>query len=174
LDLVVDDEGFAQQVQDMYLEDLENATEIVLDTRNKVRAPGQPSRPRSVSPRAGASAGRAAAGALRIGSAVGAAFTDRRAFEPVEARILATAGLSLLGLGVLFVYYPSVLVYPVIVLCFWLSASLLLRGYKLHRKGTRQKTSRKHPAAQETGVRHNKKWTPDSPGQETSREGNAS
>ncbi|MEX2264111.1 MAG: phospholipase D-like domain-containing protein [Bryobacteraceae bacterium] len=134
LDLVVEDEPFAGEMEEMYLQDLTNATEIVLDIRNKVSAPGAPLRRRAVRTSGGGSAGRAAAGAIRIGSAVGAAFTNRRALAPVEARILATAGALLLGLAILFVFFPSVLVYPAIVLSLWMGVALLYRAYKLHRK----------------------------------------
>jgi cardiolipin synthase len=147
LDLVIDDEGFAREMQEMYLQDLENATEIVLDVRNRVRTPGQAAHPRPASKRNVGSAGRAAAGALRIGSAVGAAFTNRRAFEPVEARILALSAAALFGLAVLFWFHPKALVYPVIVLCSWLGAALLHRGYRLHRKGTREKAEVRSRAA---------------------------
>lgn len=78
------------------------------------------------------SAGRAAAGNLRIGNAVGAAFTNRRVLEPVESRIMITVGLLLLGLAILFAFFPRLLVYP-LVACVWIAVALLYRGYKLHR-----------------------------------------
>ena len=42
LDAVVEDESFAREMEEMYLEDLANATEVVLDEKRKVRAPGEP------------------------------------------------------------------------------------------------------------------------------------
>ncbi|MEJ7713344.1 MAG: phospholipase D-like domain-containing protein [Pyrinomonadaceae bacterium] len=42
LDAVVEDESFARQMEEMYLQDLSNATEIVLNARHKMRAPGEP------------------------------------------------------------------------------------------------------------------------------------
>ena len=65
LDLVVEDEGFAQRMEQMYLDDLANSTEVILDVRKKVRKPGEPSHPRHLSTSGGGSVGRAAAGALR-------------------------------------------------------------------------------------------------------------
>ena len=41
MDVVVEDESFASQMEQVYLQDLENATEIVLDARRKLRAPNQ-------------------------------------------------------------------------------------------------------------------------------------
>jgi cardiolipin synthase len=43
LDVIVEHEPFAREMEDMFLHDLRNATEVVLQ-RNRVRAPGAPSR----------------------------------------------------------------------------------------------------------------------------------
>jgi cardiolipin synthase A/B len=58
------------------------------------------------------SAGRATAGVLRIGNSVGAAMSDRRVLEPVEARIMTTA-------------FPRLLAYPLIAIIVWLSSPTL-------------------------------------------------
>ena len=132
LDVVVEDASFAERMDQMYLDDLENATEVVLDARHKLRAPNEPIHyPRSLKP-GGGSAGRAAAGALRISNAVGAAFTNRRLLEPVEARLMLLAGTLLLILAVLFWFFPSVLIYPLGIVMVWFSLSLMYKGYKLH------------------------------------------
>ncbi len=135
LDAVIEDDTFARQMEEMYLQDLENATEIVLDLKRKVQAPGEPRHPAPVASSSGGSIARVAAGALRIGNAVGAAFTNRRLLEPVEARILLTSGALLAGLSVLFGFFPSVPAYTLVVLLAWISLALLYRGYRLHRKG---------------------------------------
>ena len=132
LDVVVEDAAFAKRMEQMYLDDLENSTEVVLDARHKLRAPNEPIHyPRRIK-RGGGSAGRAAAGALRISNAVGAAFTNRRVLEPVEARLMLMAGILLLILAALFVFFPRALSYPLSVLIAWIALSLLYRGYKLH------------------------------------------
>jgi cardiolipin synthase A/B len=141
LDVVVENESFAQLMEETYLQDLENATEIVLDSQLKVRAPNQPRHPRAVLTSGGGSAGRAAAGAMRVGNAIGAAFTNRRVLEPVEARLMFTFGALLLGLAILFWFYPSVLVYPLIVVFIWTSIALVYRGYKLRRNQHLQESS---------------------------------
>ncbi len=133
LDVVVEDEAFAREMEAMYLQDLENATEVVLDAKHKVRAPGEPRHLYPVTTSGGGSGGRAAAGALRIGNAVGAAFTSRRVLEPVESRLMLTAGTLLLGLAILFAIFPRALAYPLIVIFLWFAISLLYRGYKLRR-----------------------------------------
>lgn len=131
LDAVVEDNAFAHRMEEMYLDDLANATEVVLDRKLRMPAPGEPPRTR----RSGAgSASGAAAGALRIGNAIGAAFTDRRALGPVEARLAAVAGLVLCAFSALFAYFPQALAFPFAVLAAWGGIALLYRSYALHRR----------------------------------------
>jgi cardiolipin synthase len=142
LDAVVEDESFARAMEEMYLQDLTHATEIVLDAKRKVRAPGQPRRTHPVMTSGGGSIGRTAAGAVRISNAVGAAFTGRRVLEPVEARLMTGVGALLLLLAALFAFFPRGLAYPLLVIFIWLGVALLYRSYKLHREGKRK--TKKH------------------------------
>jgi cardiolipin synthase len=126
-------------MEEMYLQDLENATEVVLDVKQKVRAPGEPPHPHPLLASGGGSAGRAAAGAIRIGNAIGAAFTNRRLLEPVEAQLMLATGALLLACSILFLFFPRALVYPVVFVCLWFAVALLYKGYILHRKGARER-----------------------------------
>jgi cardiolipin synthase len=137
LDVVVEDVPFAREMEETYLHDLENATEIVLDSRHKLRAPKEPAHSYPAMTSGGGSGGRAAAGAIRIGNAVGAAFTNRRVLEPVEGRLMLSAGLLLLGFAVLIWFFPRALTYPFIVLLVWISFALLYKAFKLQ-AGTRR------------------------------------
>lgn len=128
LDAVVEDDAFAQRMEQVYLEDLANATEVVLDRSRKVSAPAGPRHSRSAV--AGSASG-AAAGAVRIGNAIGAVLADRRALGPAEARLAAIAGALLLGFSVLFAVFPLMLAFPLIVLGSWGGVSLLYRAYEL-------------------------------------------
>jgi cardiolipin synthase len=134
LDAVVEDASFAEEMERMYLEDLDNATQVVLDERRKLRAPGEPRHPGARAAGRGGSAGRAAAGAMRIGHAIGAAFTNRRVLEPIEARLALGAGLLLCALSLLFALFPQALAYPLVALGAWAGIALLYRGYRLRRR----------------------------------------
>ena len=138
LDVVIEDVPFATEMEETYLHDLENSTEVVLDEQRKLCAPNKPVQPRPVMTSGGGSGGRAAAGAIRIGNAVGAAFTNRRVLEPVEARIMLSAGLLLLGLAVLVWFFPRALTYPLIVILLWISFALLYRAYRLQVRGEKE------------------------------------
>jgi cardiolipin synthase len=116
----------------MYLEDLANSTEIVLEGRRRLR-PARPVEPRASRDRKG-SATRAAAGALRIGNVLGAALTNRRVLEPVEMRLVSLTGFALFVLAMLFVIFPRALAYPASVVLAWFGVALLVRAIRLSRK----------------------------------------
>jgi cardiolipin synthase len=134
LDVAVEDENFAGAVAEMYEEDLQHATEIVLANRNRVRPTARRRRRKAWRPRSG-SAGRAAAGALSIGSAVGAAMSadHHRVLGPAEARLLVTASVVLLALAGVGFVWPWVLAVPFGVLAAWLGSTLLVRAVRLLR-----------------------------------------
>ena len=112
LDVAVEDEAFAQAMQEMYLDDLTHATELVLSERQRIRPSGHAmpssagSRPRS------GSAGRVAAGALSVSNTIGAAIINRRVLGPAEAKIMVCAGLVLLIIAALATLWPLLLVVP--------------------------------------------------------------
>ena len=134
LDVAVEHEPFARQMEEMYLQDLTNTTEIVLNPRNRVR----PSAPapfveRRRFPRGRGSASRAAASALRIGNTVGAALTNRRTLGPAEAGVMAKMGLALLLLAVLGIIWPEFVAVPVGVIAGWIGLALIVKARRLRR-----------------------------------------
>jgi cardiolipin synthase len=133
LDVAVEDETFAHAMQEMYLDDLTHATEIVLSEKQRIRSSGP-----SVSSPAGnrarlGSAGRVAAGALSVGNTIGAAMTNHRILGPAEAKIMVCAGVVLLILAALAALWPLLLVVPLTLCAVWLSVALLIQAYRLHR-----------------------------------------
>ena len=138
LDVAVEDSGFAHDMEEAFLADLDNATEIVLSARRRpapVRRP--PPRARGTLTNHGdrrARSGLAAAGALRIGHAVGAAIGGYRVHGPAEAKLLALGGLALLAIGVVALVWPRVAAFPVAVLGLWLSSALIWRAWRLRRE----------------------------------------
>lgn len=142
LDVVVEDAGFAEQMEAMFAADLEHATEIVLDPRHRVRAPS--TSPPALQPRrleshrhlrGSGSGGRMMSGAARIGSTVTAAMTNRRLLQAVEAHIAFMAGGLLAVLAFLTWYYPRGIAYPIAVVAAWFAAALLIRGVIAARRG---------------------------------------
>ncbi|HUO25810.1 MAG TPA: phospholipase D-like domain-containing protein [Candidatus Aquilonibacter sp.] len=131
LDVVAEEEEFSKKMQSMFLQDLAHSTEIVLKEKRTVRpTTTQPSnKPKFGTPTG--SAGRAATSVLRIGNAVGAAITDHRTLGPAEAKIMFGVGCFLLMMTAIVIFWPRLLVIPVVVLGGWLGISLLVRAQRL-------------------------------------------
>jgi F-type H+-transporting ATPase subunit gamma len=75
-------------------------------------------------------ASRMAAGAIGLGSAVGAAIADRRVLGPAEARLLGAIGIVLLVLSCIAVLWPRLVVVPFAVVGFWVALALLVRAWR--------------------------------------------
>lgn len=140
LDIAVEDEAFADDMEDMYLQDLAGATEIVLNERNRVR-PIMPREHRPTRNRMSGSTGRFAASAMRVGNTVGAAITNRRALGAAEARIMLFGSMVLLAIAVAAVVWPFLIVVPVASLATWLAMALLIKACRLHRGARMEKVS---------------------------------
>jgi cardiolipin synthase len=141
LDVAIEDGPFAEKMAGQYEADLARSTEIVLTRRNRVRrAPTADARreqgmQRATRRAASGSAGRAAAGAFSVGSALGAALTDRRILGPAEAGLLflmaAVAGV----VGLVGALWPRLLAWPVAFVAIWSGLAWLAKGVKLrHRR----------------------------------------
>jgi cardiolipin synthase len=139
LDVTVEDEAFAASMQAMYLEDLAHATEIVLSEKRRVQTTVQPEPRPPGERRIPGSAGRLAAGAVSVSSAIGAAITDRRVLGPAEAKVMAVAGTVLLAVIGLVALWPVLLVIPFTVIGLWMSMALLIKAYQLHRAAHAQR-----------------------------------
>ena len=131
LDVAIDDPDFARAMEAMYEDDLRRSTEIVIGDRRRVRAASSAGR-RPRSPRRRASR-RAAAGAIGVGSTIGAAITNRRPLGPAEARVLASSGAILAVFTAAIVWWPKVAAFPLAIVCAWIALSLILAAWKLHR-----------------------------------------
>ena len=138
LDAVIEDQEIARQMEEMYLSDLSNATEIVLDDKARTR---QVRKERTSARRFGnktGSAGRAAAGAVRIGNAIGAVFTSRRVLRPLEARFVLLAAVLIIALSTAFAFYPHVIAYPIAAFGLWIGLATLCRGVRLQWQKSRR------------------------------------
>jgi cardiolipin synthase len=126
LDVVVEDAAFGRSMEEMFREDIGNATEIVLSRWARVRPAAPPRTPRVR--RSGGSATRTAAGALRIGNALGSVLAARRVHGPAERRLMAQGGLLLALLAGCGFVWPRVLAWPAAALALWLGLALLARA----------------------------------------------
>ena len=140
LDVAIEDAAFAQAMAVQYEKDLSHSTEIVLTPRNRVRR----SEPRAeaakdageqVAKRApSGSAGRAAAGAVSVGSALGAALTNRRTLGPAEGGLLGTMALFMFGIVIIAALWPRVIAWPLAIFGAWLATAWLIKSWSLLRR----------------------------------------
>jgi cardiolipin synthase len=133
LDVAVNDKGFADQMAAMYLVDLENSTEIVLsearvtDRRRMMRSPAVPRR------RVG-SAGRIAAGALRLGNTASAMLTEHRVLGAAEARAAAALGGISVAIALVMFFWPRLVTIPLGLIIAWIGAAMLVKAHRLRRE----------------------------------------
>ncbi len=130
LDIAIEDQAFAAEMEAMFEADLQNATEIVLNL----------GRVHSAAPRSGQQArrgspGRLAAGAVGLGSAVSAALTNHRALGPAEARVMVAGAGLLLALAAVAVFVPRLLTVPIAVVAAGIGVTLLVRAWRLRASG---------------------------------------
>jgi cardiolipin synthase len=148
LDVLVEDESFPAQMERMFESDMAGSTEIVLRrNRRRLRAMAggliahgtrrrredrMPADART-SERSGG-AGRAAAGALRLGRTVGAALTEQRVLATTEARIVAFVAIAAALLAIAVVIWPWVAAAPAALFLGWASLVLFTRAFALRRQ----------------------------------------
>lgn len=158
LDASIEDDAFGAQMEESYLADLSNATEIVLDRRSRLRdAPGvrRDSSPdarirrrhRRTMSSGGGSGQRATAGAIRLGSAVGSAITDRRKLGRAERPLVVGAALLFLVIAALALFWPRVVAWPIGILLAWLAIVLTWQAIRMRSSGggSRGSTAGKNP-----------------------------
>jgi cardiolipin synthase len=134
LDVTIHDAGFAAQMAEMFEADLQNATEIVLESgkmrTNPKKSGGYAARKR----RRTARQSRLVAGAVGLGSTVGAALTRHRSLGVAESGVLFAGGITVTILALITLLVPRLLAYPLALIGLWLGASLLVRAWRTRRR----------------------------------------
>jgi len=155
LDVAIEDPAFAEAMSTQFERDLTHSTEIVLTRRNRVRPIGgieeldaHPADLRPPRRSMSGSANRAAAGAVSVGSALGAALTNRRTRGATEARLLFLVSVIVFTIGVVAALFPRVLAWPLALICAWLGIAWTAKAIALRRKAPKPS----EPAAPEVKV----------------------
>jgi cardiolipin synthase len=139
LDAIVENADFARSMATQYLEDLANATEVLLRVRGRRSIPvprsdsSAPPRPRPRA-RSGGSGGRAAIGAIRLGNTVTAAVTSHRTLASQDSGIVGAAGLAAIVLAAASALWPRLFAIPFAVVVAWIGVSLVVRAIRLRRQ----------------------------------------
>jgi cardiolipin synthase len=135
LDVVVEDAGFAEAMEAMYLEDLANATEIVpgFGTKRQVVRNLRQGRRRSRRYRT-RMVGRFAAGAIALSNSASTAIGGSRSLTATEARSVASIGVLLIAAALLISILPVLVVSPLVIMLVWFGIALLARAFRLSRR----------------------------------------
>jgi len=136
LDVAVEDQSFARQMEAMYERDLTLSTEIVLSQQRVLLRERR--QPLHLPPNRRSAASRRTATALRLSNTMAIAMRQQRVLGPAEARLTLFLGLLLLGTSLITLYWPRVVALPLAGLGLWLSFSFLLRSRSMMRKHRRR------------------------------------
>ena len=145
LDVAIEDRRFGEAMAAQYEIDLTHATEIVLTERHRVRPAESRAGPLARRARSG-SAGRLAAGAVSVGSALGAALTNRRALGAAESGLLAKVSAAAMGFAIVAAVWPRVIAWPLAVLGAWLGVAWFLKAQALRRQARKRDASEPPPS----------------------------
>ncbi len=126
LDVLIEDENFGGQMQKMFLTDLENSTEIVLDDMLKSTGKSR----KKYAKTGGGSVGQATAGAISAASSIGSAITKRKTLGAAESRLLSLVGGVLLALALVFIFFPRLASLPLILILLLLAFPTLAKAVK--------------------------------------------
>ena len=130
LDVLVQDTGFGKKMQEMFLLDLENSTEIVLGNTQPTRK--EPVRIRQKK-RGGGSMRKATAGALNAATSIGSAITKKMPLGAGDARLLLIVGSALLGISAVFILFPRLASIPVVVIFLLIAIPTLAKAFQTYR-----------------------------------------
>jgi cardiolipin synthase len=134
LDVTIQDDEFAARMMAMFEEDLENATEIVLEA-GKIRHPKRTRAPRAAKKgERYAGRSRLLAGTAGVGATVGAALTRHRALGSSESAVLAAGGIFVILLALVALLVPRFIAYPLALVALWIGGSLMARAWRTRRK----------------------------------------
>jgi len=133
LDVAIEDRRFGAMMAAQYEIDLTHATEIVLTSHHRVRLAQARAEPLARRARSG-SAGRVAAGAVSVGSALGAALTNRRSLDAAESGLLVQVSIVAIGFALVAMLWPQVIAWPLAVLAAWVGIAWVIKAIAVRQR----------------------------------------
>jgi cardiolipin synthase len=135
IDVAIEDVGLAGEMEDMFLADLENATEIVVDPMHRV-VPGRNALPRrdhgKLRPRGSSGAG---IGVIKLAHAVvGTVVGRRRSLGSAKSRLMVVCAAALLAAGAIALLWPMVVTLPLALVMGYSGVTLMVRAIRHRRR----------------------------------------
>lgn len=132
LDVLIEDEAFGQRMNEQFLSDIANATEIVLSDTERKKA-HKTRKKRFRRRRGGGSMRKVTAGALNAATSISTAITNKSQLGPAESRLLFILGALLIGLAALFIFFPRGATIPLIILLLMIAVPTLIKAVQYYR-----------------------------------------
>jgi cardiolipin synthase len=126
LDVAIEDTHFAEEMEIMYLNDLEHATEITLSQQHAIS-------PKPISSWSKQHQ-RGLVTAMRLRNTVTQAIQEHKVLGAVEAFALTITSVALIGVALITYLNPIIIAYPIAIFCTWLSISLFTKAWFLFRR----------------------------------------
>ncbi|MGD9562751.1 MAG: phosphatidylserine/phosphatidylglycerophosphate/cardiolipin synthase family protein [Pyrinomonadaceae bacterium] len=131
MDVLVEDLDFGRRMQEMFLKDIQNSTEIVLaDSNGAKKSPRRKKREK----RSGGSVRKATASALNAATSIGSALAKQAPLGAAEAKLLFIAGGALLAFALLLILFPRGASIPIVILLLLLAIPTLVKAVQSYRK----------------------------------------
>jgi cardiolipin synthase A/B len=133
LDVLVEDDEFGAQMAEMFLRDIANSVEIVLeDTFRKEGVRRFRNRRRRAS---GGSMRKVTARALNAATSISSAIAKKSKLGAAEARLLSIVGAIMTLAAVLLIVFPRAASIPIIVILLMIAVPTLIKAAQSYRKG---------------------------------------
>jgi cardiolipin synthase len=129
LDVFIQDEDFGREMKEMFLNDLGNATEIVLTNNFKKAKPVEKHKGR----KRGGSVRKATAGAINAATSISSAIAKKAPLGPAESRLLFIAGGILVLYALLLTIFPRGASVPLVVVLLLLGVPTLIKALRNYR-----------------------------------------
>lgn len=127
LDVLVEDEDFGRQMQEMFLADLENSTEIVIDETNRTHRKSGKNRLRG---KGSGSVRKATASAINAATSLGSVITKQTPLGAAEAKLLFLVGAVLLTFALLLIFFPRIASIPLVIILLILALPTLAKALR--------------------------------------------
>jgi phosphatidylserine/phosphatidylglycerophosphate/cardiolipin synthase-like enzyme len=134
LDVAIEHEATASQLEAMYLEDLARSTEIVAATPRRIRPVTASPKP----PRGSASSRRMLRTVTGVGRTLGAAVTGNRQLEGFEVIPVLAAGIILLTIALTLFLVPRLVAFTVAAITAWSGVTFLAEAVTLWRRNSKR------------------------------------
>ena len=129
LDVFIQDDDFGREMNEMFLNDLGNATEIVLKTGHKRPRPLEQHDGR----KKGGSVRKATAGAINAATSISSAIAKKAPLGAAESRLLFIAGGILVAYAILLTMFPRGASIPLVVVLLLLGIPTLIKALRNYR-----------------------------------------